>query len=217
MGQGSPGSHLFPGKVLASVSLRRCGPSFKPGLRSSQLGRDPGPSFGSGIPSGLAKGSSDWQRAYVTSGPPRRPLPPEARGGSRRRGGARGPGGFRVSPQPEPAAGRRRRNSPRTDFFPLVPNPPPAPPPPHTHPELQLLGWQMRRLNPPSWSLRRANRLETMVCVCVLGRGRGVDIASWSSPFPASGRRRVGGGFSCGPYPKFKYPPGAPGGFGCNW
>ncbi|XP_047387723.1 collagen alpha-1(I) chain-like [Sciurus carolinensis] len=74
------------------------------------------------------------------------PPPPEARGGRRsRRGRGRGRGASGV-PQPEPAAGRRRRDSPRTGFS-LVPSPPPAPP------ERQLLGRQMRQINPPSWSL----------------------------------------------------------------
>lgn len=75
-----------------------------------------------------------------------------------------------MSPQPEPAAGQRRRDSPRTDFS-FVPNPPPAPP------ERQLLRRQMRQLNPPSWALRRANRLEPTIW--------GEKVCVWHGPDPS--------------------------------
>ncbi|XP_047599704.1 proline-rich protein 36-like [Lutra lutra] len=88
-------------------------------------------------------------------------LRPGVRGGQGRPGGAQealGAAGWAEAEPglPEAAAGQRRRDSPRTDFS-LVPYPPPTPP------ERQLLRRQMRRLNPSSWSLRRANRLEPIV------------------------------------------------------
>lgn len=145
------------------------------------LGRAPGSCCGPGIPLGLGKGGSDWQIPPVTSGPLDAPSP-KARGGRSRQGRGLGPVGFGVFPQPEPAAERRRRNSPRTDFF-LVPNPLQPTPPPPAPLERQLLEWQMHRLNPPSWSFHRANSLESMVCVG--GRGGRVGLCVRHRPYPS--------------------------------
>lgn len=124
--KGSPGSRLLPGGSQPRFPRTGAGPLLSPGWGSSLLGRAPDPSFGLGIPSGLGKGSSDWLRAFVTSGPPLSPLPQRHVGQPPQ---GKGPGSWQILgvPHPELAAGWHRHNSPRTDFS-FVPNPLPATP-----------------------------------------------------------------------------------------
>nr|XP_020021447.1 basic proline-rich protein-like [Castor canadensis] len=110
----------WPGRALLEPKLGPGGGVFATPSR-------PGPGCDQGIPWGLRKGSSDWLRPSVTSGPPGRPLPQRHVGAIAAGEGAGGPGGFGVSPRPVLAAGRRRRDSPRTGF-PGPPAPPPGPP-----------------------------------------------------------------------------------------
>ena len=117
-----------------------------------------------GIPRGVRKGQLRLAETACDVRASPTPPPPKARGGGRRRGGARGPGGFGVSPSLSRQLGSADAILLGQIFhssqIPL-----------HLPPERQLFRRQMRWLNPPSWSFRRPNqpRASEGVGVCVCG------------------------------------------------
>lgn len=160
-----------PWRGPASVSRTGAGPLLNPSWGSSLLCCALGPGFGPGIPLGLGKGSSNWLMPHVTSGPPRRPLPQRHVGAA---AAGEGPG-VRADSGCPPTLSRQLGGADAILLGQIFPSSQiPLQPPP----ERQLLGWQMRWLNPPSWSLRRANRLEPTAwgggeeAACVSARAR---------------------------------------------
>lgn len=126
------------------------------------LGRGPG--YGLGIPRGFGKGSSDWLRPSVTSGPPRRPLPPRHVGVA-----AAGEGlGVRADSGCPPSLSRQLGSADAILLGQIFHS---SQIPLQLPPERQLFRRQMRWLNPPSWSFRRPNqpRASEGVGVCVCG------------------------------------------------